>query len=496
MTRAALRVPVLIFVGTLLMQAAWILALPPFRGSDEFDHAFRAASVARGQWNPEKVAAERGRGDLVVVPRDFVEAATPVCEMYEYTGRDNCHPVEDLGDGMVTVASAATHYHPAFYWVIGKPAQPFDGATALYAMRIMAAILCAGFIALAGWATSLWARTRWPLVALVVAMTPVVVYSTGVAAPNGIEMCAALAVWMTLLGLSKPDLSPGVQRALLWSSVPGAVVLTTVRPTGPLWLGLIVLSVAALVGTRGTLAIMLRHRGTAGSVAGIVATATVASVWWIMGAGSAQLEGEADLPDPVRHSLIQIPVWLLQSIAAFPLRNNQAPAVVYAAVLVVLATIVGGGLWVARRRVRIAIAVIMLIAVAVPFTATVLTYSQTGAIWQGRYGLPFASGVMLLAGLALEECRFRHRLAKPALLAGWLCLVVAHAVGVTHVLVGERLNSPLAGDPTWLMPQAWILVLLTVLGLLAWAAAVGWFHRSIPESKSELSRHSRQVSHV
>src|SRR4051812_17846045 len=44
------RVAALVLLATLLAQAAWILAVPPFRGMDEFDHAFRAAGVASGQW--------------------------------------------------------------------------------------------------------------------------------------------------------------------------------------------------------------------------------------------------------------------------------------------------------------------------------------------------------------------------------------------------------------------------------------------------------------
>jgi hypothetical protein len=41
-TRTAWRLPALLVLGALVMQAAWILALPPFRGADEFDHAYRA----------------------------------------------------------------------------------------------------------------------------------------------------------------------------------------------------------------------------------------------------------------------------------------------------------------------------------------------------------------------------------------------------------------------------------------------------------------------
>ncbi len=99
------------------------------------------------------------------------------------------------------VASGAGRYHPLFYAVIGTPALPFHGDTALYVMRAATALLAAAFVWLAIRAASTWARTRWPYLGIVVACTPVVVYSSSIAAPNGVEMMAALALWMSLIGL-------------------------------------------------------------------------------------------------------------------------------------------------------------------------------------------------------------------------------------------------------------------------------------------------------
>ena len=66
-------VPLLV-AGVLLVQAAWILAVPPFGGSDEFDHYHRAAGVASGQFRLTEPVQD-GRGLLVRVPEDNVEAA-------------------------------------------------------------------------------------------------------------------------------------------------------------------------------------------------------------------------------------------------------------------------------------------------------------------------------------------------------------------------------------------------------------------------------------
>lgn len=467
------RILVVVFVGTFLAQAAWILSVPPFRGSDEFDHAYRAAAVAHGEWMPEPKPAANGRGDLVTVPRSIVTAAGPQCSALGYTGPDNCNPVSDEGDGMVTVASAAARYHPAFYWAVGTPAKLFDGANALYAMRIVGAIICAGMVTFAARNVLIWSRTRWPLAAVLASLTPVLVYSTAVAAPNGIEMASALALWGALLGLGRLSVSPSVERALLWSTIPSGMVLATVRTLGPLWLALVVLTVVGILGGRQTLAIVRRHAGPVLVITTVLVSTTLASTWWIIASSLNSLEVQGAYPDPFSNTIRQIPLWLFQTIAAFPVRNEQAPAVVYAAGFVVLGGLLAAAFIVGSSRARAWIALTSGIAILVPFVLTFATYESEGPIWQGRYGLPYSVGVILLAGLILDTARPRHRLIGPLLLTGWLALLVGHVVGMTNVVIRELAGSVSAGTSSWYEPQPWMVVLLMTSGLVLWGFAVG-----------------------
>ena len=208
---------------------------------------------------PDYISATNGRGELLVVPRDIVEAAKPVCETYLYVGPDNCNPVRELGDGQVSVASSAARYNPAFYWLIGTPSLGFNGTQALYVMRVVGALLSSLLIGLAAWSISLWSRSFWPLLGLLVALTPVAIYSTAVAAPNGLEIAAGVALWASLIGLSSPGIAPRVEGVLLRTAIPSAVVLAGVRQLGPLWIVLIVFSTAALLGVRGTVGVFRRH---------------------------------------------------------------------------------------------------------------------------------------------------------------------------------------------------------------------------------------------
>ena len=188
---------------------------PPFRGIDEFDHAYRASSVAHGHWRSEGVPAENGRGYVIVASRSVVDAAYLECHALRYTGPDNCSAIQDNGDGTVTVASAAARYHPLFYWLIGTPSMYFDGATALYVMRAVSALMCAAIVGASAFVLGLWIRTKWPIYALLASMTPVLVYSTSIVAPNGIEMVSGILLWVTLLGLSRRDLALSTERTLV-----------------------------------------------------------------------------------------------------------------------------------------------------------------------------------------------------------------------------------------------------------------------------------------
>ena len=66
--KTSLRLFLLIFAGVLAMQSAWVLAVPAFRGMDEHEHAYKAAAVSRGQWNPHVPPSAGGWGGLVQVP--------------------------------------------------------------------------------------------------------------------------------------------------------------------------------------------------------------------------------------------------------------------------------------------------------------------------------------------------------------------------------------------------------------------------------------------
>ncbi|MGD9959697.1 DUF2142 domain-containing protein [Nocardioides sp.] len=457
----------LTLVALLLVQLAWALVVPAFRGVDEIEHAYRAASVAEGHWRPDYLTPRDGRGDLIPVRQDVVEAAYPVCTWLVYNGSDNCRGVRDVGNGEVLVASAAARYNPAFYWIIGTAARPFDGFTALYVMRAVATLLCAVLIAAAASLMWRWSTTVWPAVALVAAVSPIVTYSNVVAAPNGVELSAAILLWISLLGLSTRP-SPQLERHLLIAAAVAAPCLATVRSLGPLWLGVILLTGLWLIGRHGCHELWLRHRRLI-LVVGLVTAAGLAwGAGWTLTAHPNNPASDSDAsPGSVWAQLpTAIPLWVFQSIGAFPLRNEPAPATTYLLFLILWIPLVAAGLFARRRGPLVFVATVSL---AVPVALTVASYQQIGVAWQGRYGFPVSLGVFLLAGLALDRTRAwsapsRVLAVSSCVIAGAACLI--GQLGARSLVLSDNVNPPGQVGPVW------IVVVLTVTGYSLVAAGL------------------------
>jgi hypothetical protein len=426
----------LVFV--LLSQVAWAFAVPAFRGLDEFDHAYKAAAVARGELL-DSGAAPSGRGRLVSVPDDLVAAAGDACESRPYTHRDNCRPVSSTGGGTVTVATSAAAYNPAYYALVGALALPFSGTWTLVVMRAATALISALLLAWAAATTARWAQNRWPYVGLAVACTPVLLYSTSIVSPNGVQYAAAVLVWSALLGLGSEEVE---SRPLLAALTVGAVSLVVTHTTGTMWLALISLTMLLLTPLR-----VWRRRVVARpllwmTTVGVVALAAAASTLWIRHARTNSLgRPDGSLPGlTVSDVLREMVLWVLQSVGAFPMRDEPAAATTYA--IWVLVFLAGAAVVLRRatRRQRRVLLALTAACVLVPLALTLVAYPSLGLAWQGRYGLPLSVGMPILAGWVLSRQGARMpRFVGPAVV---LLLGVAAACSVVLVAQRESARAP------------------------------------------------------
>ncbi|MET0998861.1 MAG: DUF2142 domain-containing protein [Marmoricola sp.] len=452
--------------------AIWVLVMPPFAGSDEHDHAYRAAAAARGQWAIDPVDATRGTGAFLTVPSDIVDAARVECQNLIYTEDRDC--VGKPGGEETVVASGAGRYHPLFYAVIGTAAKPFDGSAALYMMRIATALLSAAFVWMAARAAQTWARTRWPYLGIAVACTPVAIYSCTVAAPNGLEMMAALALWMSLIGLLQAP-PEHIRRLAAFAAVSGAV-LSTLRPMGPFWclvtLGAVLLCIRA---ERGRVKELLRRPAVLAG-AGLVLLSALQSTAWVLAVGALEVgidgSGHSSLGHRMWVSAIQLPAWTFQTIAAFPLRDVPTHTSVYVCYLFLFIAVVALGLRAGHVRARITIVLLTVGVLLFPYVTTVNSYDRYGTAWQGRYALPVAMGIAVLAAHSLDRSGLRLR--GPMQLSLFMLFVVAQTVSPAYTLLREIKVSPQVDTAAWVQPSLTLTIVLAGLSsALMWWGAFG-----------------------
>lgn len=452
-----------ILLGIAMLQAAWIIALPPFMGADEVDHVYRASAVASGDWAPPPSSATRGTGALVLASPDMVRAAEAACLRLPYKVSSDCALATSArGD---VVPSAAGRYSPAYYVLVGYVTRVADGVAGAYLMRILSAGLCLLLLAFALDGLRRWADGRWVAGALL-GVTPTVVYSTTVVAPNGLEMVAGLGMWTALAGLAHGPVGDRRRHVLL--AAFSASALVSLRSLGPMWATLI--GVACLVAWPGLWGRLRGAFATPAGLAGLlfVVGSGLASLAWTLSQRSLIVsrdgpDGALSAEFTLLRSLQEVPLWLLQAIAAFPFRNQPAPLVVYPSFLLVAGLLLVVSWRAGTRRLRSALALAWVAGLAIPFGITLATLEEFGTAWQGRYALPLLIGSGVLMGAAWvrsDQVPAVSRRTAGVLMA---TLVVVHAAGVAQVAWSNA-------ESEWLTPEgmlphvpAWSVGVLAVV---------------------------------
>ncbi|MDO9496030.1 MAG: DUF2142 domain-containing protein [Nocardioides sp.] len=457
--------------GLLCLQAAWLTVVPAFHGPDEFDHALRAASVARGHWGSSELSPDDGRGSLILVPEDVALAARDTCEALEYTGPDNCRPSSAPdADGQVLIASAASAYNPVYYTVVGSAARPFEGVAALYAMRLASLVLCDLLLAAALLLALRRRPSGWQALGLTLLLTPIFLYSTIVAAPNAVGYAAAVLLWTALLALPEDDDGP-VGWTLAAVSV-GVAIVTSTHTTGLMWVAAIALCGFPL--WRRRLHVLRRHHPGKTLASGtIAALSAVACLVWIVSAGTNDPRSDdGDFgPAPAKLFLVMPAVWVLQSFATLRMRDQAAPMLVYALAVALLATLLTLAWRRSGRPARLTLVLVAAASLVAPLAATWVAHPYMGNAWQARYGFPLYVGIYLVA------LQSQVRQASPARLTS---LGLALALGLIQVVTLWAFLRDEVEHGGWDGPTAWRYASIVVLCL----AATGFLHLS-----------SRQMAH-
>ncbi|MCL3862706.1 DUF2142 domain-containing protein [Actinotalea sp. K2] len=481
-----------------LMTAAWSAAIPLMGSPDEPSHVVKAAAVARGQWSgelgpPPTDTSRPGAGTIVQLPDDFAAAlALPNCFAFQPAVPASCQ--QDLapaGPGTVAVETFAGQYPPLYYAAVGWPSLVLGAEASVYAMRLLSALLTAGLVTWGAYRLSTVPGNGLALWGAAAAMTPMTLFLGGTVNPQGLEIALAFSFWAACLSLVARR---GVvtTSGIVHAAISGAL-LVNVRTSSPFW-ALVIVVVALVVAPSGRWRELVAHR--AARWAGVAAAlASVTAVAWVAVHRGVVTGGDlyphyADL----RLTLLEITGdgygYLANMIGNFGWLDAPAPPVT------MLAWYIGAGAVIlaatslsAPIRQRAGLLLLVLAVAGSPFALQIPTATNAGLIWQGRYALPIAVGVPLLAALLLGGEHAATRAALRRMLRGALVVLLVGHVAAFY-WASRRYSEGLEGDLFALTPD-WSSPIGYLTGTAAFAAAATaltvmvW--RAVPPVPDEVS---------
>lgn len=477
-------------IGALVvaLTALWSLAVPLMASPDEPSHVVKAAAVARGQWSGElgPVPTDRSRpgaATTVILPSDYaVVVSLPNCLAFHPETSADCQPAVAPADGTAPVETFAGQYPPLYYLLVGWPSLWLGAEASVYAMRLVSALLAGVLLTWGAYRT--WRELPRPaLWGVLVAATPMALFLGGTVNPQGLEIAAGFSFFAACLALVRSERGPSTA-ALVQATVSGAL-LVNVRTTSPVWAAAIVVA-ALLVARPGRWSALVRHRG-ARWAAVAAALASVAAIAWVVLHGAIVTGGGLypEYANPLRTASAVVQQWsayLTNMVGDFGWLDTPAPAATLLAWSVAGGALLLLGLTApASRRSRTGLVLLVLAVAAAPVVFQVPTASDVGLIWQGRYVLPLAVGIPLLAALPLadepatltERWRRVLRAVVPVLLVGHVAAFLAASRRYAEGAGGELVTL----TPHWSSPVGYLTgvalyaVVATALAVVAWRAA-------------------------
>ncbi|HEY8215729.1 MAG TPA: DUF2142 domain-containing protein [Acidimicrobiia bacterium] len=471
---------------TFLLAAAlcslWALATPLFGAPDEPAHAIRAASVARLQIVGEEVPSEIEDRLVVDAPKAYGDASHSIrCYAFHADVSAACASFRDDPE-LVRLPTSAGRHPPGYYAVAGLPSLLERGALGVYLMRTVTVLITAAFVASACATLERLRRPRLGALAILIGVTPMLLFLGGTVNPSAVEISAALSLWMagTALVVEAPS---RVDTRLVRRAGIAALALVLSRQLSPPWLALVAIALLATGGWPAARALWASR--TARRWGASVVLAGVLQSTWIVVMGSldpsyADSEGRRGLAthDALQLSFGKTLERLREMVGLFGWRDAPAPDLTYALWVVALAILAGLAVVGWRRRFLLVAAAVAIVTVAAPVLFETLEAQDVGLFWQGRYSMPLALGVPVLLALSVATAPPDRRLDIPT---GRLVGAVAIAVVVAQVAAfGQALRRNTVGyhgtlgflvDPLWDPPvPGWLLAVLyaAVVSAFAW----------------------------
>ncbi|WP_161500712.1 DUF2142 domain-containing protein [Embleya scabrispora] len=390
-------------MGFLFLGSAWALATPYDGTPDEMMHILRAAGVAQGEFAPKPTDADLGTGAFQSVPRSLVREN---CWMFKEAQPASCAR-EPGGDATLErTATRAGRYNPVYYAVVGWPLRLSPDWTGILLARLVSTVMVSALLATAAHSVVRWTRHRLLLAGVLAGTTPMTLHLSGAINPNALEIASATSLFAVLVPLLLDPETKLRRSALVTAAVSGAI-LCTLRSVGPLWC-LVALGVL-LVPTRRALVHSLRRSKQAMYAAVVLVLAAGAGAAWTVIMKASQLGALNDRTHITFEQAVRFEViarwgeYLREMVGVTSWLDASAPAAAYTAWYMVLGVLIiasiAFGTWTDRWRLFALIAVTF----GFPTLTDAMGVDKYGFVAQGRYVLPVAVGVPILAAYVLSR---------------------------------------------------------------------------------------------
>lgn len=402
-------------LGTLaifLLMAAWSVSMPLYSGPDEASHVIHAAALDRGQLIGTPVPGNQDPYSIVTVPGTFGHGAYLMrCYKFRSSVPASCGEATKLSAAPIRAQTYTGRYPPLYYAVVGLPTLVSTSQWVVIFMRLLGALMCSVLLGLAFMAISIWSRARLLPAAFLCALTPMAIYMGAMVNPSGLEIAAAICLWCSgiLLALEHADDPP---RGLIVVLAVSACILTLCRGLSPLWTVLTLIAVAFLMGPRKLGGLFTSRRDVQWSAAALLVCGVFATLWivlahslWAVPVGTPDSLAKTPELHIVSQAVKQTKTWLREMVGVMGWLDTRLLIWTYLAWGAALLALIVIGLWLGRRRASIILVLIGLVSLFLPVVIELHNARTDNLIWQGRYSLPLAVGVPLLAAVSVAGGR-------------------------------------------------------------------------------------------
>lgn len=433
-----------------LLSAGWAAASPISAVPDEPAHIIKAAAVVRG----ELVGTQVGDGGpllAVDVPRYIEHTDQITCFVRHLALTPACSPPIP-GDETATVTGLTTAglYNPIYYAAVGWPTLLMDGFEAVYAMRLVSALLTSVFLATAFSAVSMLPRNKWALLTLSAGVTPMTLFLNGSVNPNSLEYGTTAAIVANLLLLLRRPEGP-LPLVHVATVTAAAALLANTKALSLMWLLVAVIAVILLASAQQIKSVVRSRLVWVGATA--IAASCGFAIWWVArhdSLSSKSYEGAGlDFGAGIEIMLDKTFLFMRGYIGQFGWLELDAPTGVMAFWTGIAFAAVLGGIVYGRGRHKAAVIFLAVSLLVLPVVLQALTISEQGLVWQGRYILAVFVSCLMVAGIALDDA---DRLDWPTKAVPALITVIVLGAAsqiITFIWVLRRYVTGLALDVGW-----------------------------------------------